>query len=126
MDKVYSIALDYVANDAHALKAMGCDPAEMRDMFVGVRGKGETRLQLYNEDMQRSFQEMQRVLEKGRYCAIVVGNATYLQKKVRTIEFTIEQCEKVGFTLVNNINKIIYGLYNIMQTDNTLIFRKDS
>ena len=121
----YSIALDYVANDAHALEAMGCDPDKMRDVFVGVRGKGETRIELYNEDMRRSFREMHRVLEKGRYCAIVIGNATYQQRKIQTIEFTIEECKKLGFTLVKNINKIIYGLYNVMQTDNTLIFRKD-
>jgi len=122
----YSIALDYVANDAHALEAMGCDLDEMRDMFIGVRGKGETRIELYNADMRRSFQEMHRVLEEGRYCAIVIGNATYQQRKIKTIEFTIDECEKLGFTLVKNINKIIYGLYNVMQTDNTLIFRKDN
>jgi tRNA G10 N-methylase Trm11 len=121
----YSIALDYVANDAHALKAMDYDPDKMRDKFVGVRGKGETRIELYNEDVRRSFQEMHRVLEKGRLCTIVIGNATYQKQKIKTIELTIEECEKLGFTLVKNINKIIYGLYNVMQTDNTLIFRKD-
>jgi hypothetical protein len=121
----YSIALDYIANDAHAFEAMGCDLDKMRDEFIGVRGKGETRMKLYNEDMTKSFREMHRVLERGRCCAIVIGNATYQQHKIKTIEFTIEQCEKLGFTLINNINKIIYGLYNVMQTDNTLIFRKD-
>jgi tRNA G10 N-methylase Trm11 len=121
----YSIALDYIANDAHAFEAMGYDLDKMRDEFVGVRGRGETRMKLYNEDMTKSLHEMHRVLEKGRCCAIVIGNATYQKHEVKTIEFTIEQCEKLGFTLINNINKIIYGLYNVMQTDNTLIFRKD-
>jgi DNA modification methylase len=122
----YSIALDYVSNDAHALEAMGYDPDKLREKFVGVRGKGETRIELYNEDMRRSFQEMHRVLEQGRHCAIVIGNATYQKQKIETIEFTVEECEKLGFTLVKNINKIIYGLYNVMQTDNTLIFCKDN
>jgi len=121
----YSIALDYIANDTHAFEAMGCDLDKMRDEFIGVRGRGETRIKLYNEDMTKSFHEMHRVLEKGRCCAIVIGNATYQQHKIKTIEFTIEQCEELGFILINNINKIIYGLYNVMQTDNTLIFRKD-
>lgn len=121
----YSIALDYVTNDAHALEAMDYDPNKMRDKFVGVRGKGENRIELYNEDMLRSFQEMHRVLEEGRLCAIIIGNATYQQRKIKTIEFAIEECEKLGFTLVKNLNKIIYGLYNVIQTDNTLIFRKD-
>ncbi len=121
----YSIALDYIANDAHAFEALGYDIDKMRDEFIGVRGRGETRIKLYNDDMTKSFHEMHRVLEKGRFCAIVVGNATYQKHEVKTIEFTIEQCEKLGFTLINNINKIIYGLYNIMQTDNTLLFRKE-
>jgi DNA modification methylase len=122
----YSIALDYVANDSHALETLGYDPEKMREKFVGVRGKGKTRIKLYNKDMRRSFREMHRVLEEGRHCAIVVGNATYQKRKIKTIEFTIEECRKLGFTLVKNINKIIYGLYNVMQTDNTLIFRKDN
>jgi DNA modification methylase/DNA-binding transcriptional ArsR family regulator len=121
----YSIALDYIANDAHAFKAMGYDLEKMRDEFIGVKGKGESRIKMYNEDMIKSFEEMHRVLEKGRYCAIVIGDATYQGHKIETIEFTIKQCEKLGFTLVHNINKIIYGLYNVMQTDNTLVFRKD-
>jgi hypothetical protein len=104
---------------------MGYDPDKMRDEFVGVRGKGKTRIKLYNEDIVKSLREMHRVLEKGRCCAIVIGNATYQKAEVKSIEFTIEQCQKLGFTLIHNINKIIYGLYNVMQTDNTLVFRKD-
>ena len=121
----YSIALDYVSNDAHAFKALNLDVERMRDEFIGVRGKGERRIDLYNEDMIKSFQEMHRVLEIGRFCAVVIGDATFQGQRVKTIEFTIDQCEKLGFTLMKNINKIIYGLYNVMQTDNTLIFRKD-
>jgi hypothetical protein len=44
----YSIALDYVANDAHAFEAMGYDLDKIRDEFVGVRGGGGTRMKLYN------------------------------------------------------------------------------
>lgn len=120
----YSIALDYISNDAHSLKAMHCNLEEMRNECIGVRGKGERRIRLYNEDLLKSYEEMHRVLEKGKYCAIVIGNATYQGHKIKTIEYTINQCEKLGFKLIKNINKIIYGLYNIMRTDNTLIFRK--
>ncbi len=121
----YSIALDYIANDAHAFKAMGYDLDKLRNEFIGVRGRCGIRMKLYQDDMTKSFQEIHRVLEEGRYCAIVIGNATYQKQEIKTIEFTIEQCKKLGFTIINNINKIIYGLYNVMQTDNTLILRKD-
>ena len=120
----YSIALDYVSNDAHALKELGHNISEIREEFIGVRGKGQARVDLYNEDMKLSLQEMVRVLKPKRYAVIVVGNATYNGQEVKTVEFTIDYAEKIGFRLVKNIDKIIFGLYNVMRRENILIFRK--
>jgi DNA modification methylase len=120
----YSIALDYVPNDAHALKELGYDLSEIREEFVGVRGKGQTRIELYNEDMKKSLEEMFRVLKPEKYAAIIIGNATYLGQEVKTVEFIIDYAEKIGFKLVKNIDKIIFGLYNVMQKENILIFQK--
>jgi tRNA G10 N-methylase Trm11 len=120
----YSIALDYVTNDAHALKELGYNLSEIREEFVGVRGKGRTRIDLYNEDMKKSLEEMFRVLKPKKYAVIVIGNATYLGQEVKTVEFTIDYAEKIGFKLVKNIDKIIFGLYNVMQKENILIFKK--
>lgn len=120
----YSIALDYVSNDAHALKELGYDLLEIREKFVGVRGKGQTRIDLYNEDMKKSLDEMFRVLKPKKYAVIVIGNATYMGQEIKTAEFTIDYAEKIGFKLVKNIDKIIFGLYNVMQKENILIFQK--
>jgi len=51
----YSIALDYVSNDAHALEELGYDISQIREEFVGVRGKGQKRIELYNEDMKKKY-----------------------------------------------------------------------
>jgi len=120
----YSIALDYVSNDAHALKVLGYELSEIREEFVGVRGRGQERINLYNQDMQKSYEEMYRVLKPKRFAAIVIGNATYLGEEIKTVEFTIDYCQKIGFRLVKNIDKIIFGLYNVMQKENILIFLK--
>jgi DNA modification methylase len=120
----YSIALDYIANDAHALRELGKDPVKLREEFIGVRGKGSAKVELYDEDMKKSIDEMYRVLKRGRYAAIVIGNATYLGKKINTVDFVIEQAGKAGFELVRDIDKIIFGLYNVIQKENILIFRK--
>jgi len=120
----YSIALDYVSNDAHALKELGYNLPEIREEFIGVRGKGESRIDLYNEDMKKSLGEMYRVLKPSKYAAIVIGNATYLGQEVKTIEFVIDYAEKIGFRLIKNLDKIIFGLYNVMQRENILIFQK--
>ncbi|MBI3040366.1 MAG: hypothetical protein HYY80_01710, partial [Chloroflexi bacterium] len=121
----YSIALDYVTNDAHALQELGYNLSEIREGFIGVRGKNQSRIELYNDDLIRSLKEMYRVLKPNKYAAIVIGNATYLGQTVKTVEFTITQAEKIGFKLVKNIDKIIFGLYNVMQKENILIFRKE-
>ncbi|MBI5561205.1 MAG: hypothetical protein HY883_08045 [Deltaproteobacteria bacterium] len=120
----YSIALDYVENDAHSLKDMGCEPDKIREDFVGVRGKGRERVELYNADMKRSYSEMYRILKPDRYAVIVIGNATYQGQEVKTVEFTIDYMAELGFKLEKNILKLIFGLYNVMKKENILIFRK--
>jgi hypothetical protein len=69
---------------------------------------------------------MYRVLKPNKYAVIVIGNATYQGKEVKTTEFTIDYMESFGFKLVKNINKIIFGLYNVMKKENILIFRKEN
>ena len=121
----YSIALDYVSNDAHALRALGYNLQELREKFIGVRGKGQRRVGFYNEDMKVCLEEMYRVLKPGKYAVILIGNATYQGKEIKTVEFIENYAKKVGFKLVRNISKIIFGLYNVMQKENILVFEKE-
>jgi len=120
----YSIALDYVKNDAHSIEALHYDTTKIREEFVGVRGTGDKRVELYNQDIMKSYDEMYRVLKSEKYCAIVIGNATYQGNEIETVEFTIDYCKKIGFKFINNIDKIIFGLYNVMQKENILVFQK--
>ncbi|MGC8979778.1 DNA methyltransferase [Caldisericum sp.] len=121
----YSVALDYVQNDIHSLKDLGYDISKIREDFIGVRGNGKSKIELYNEDMKKSYKEIYRVLKPNRYTVIVIGNATYEGKEIKTAEFTIEYMESLGFKLVKNINKTIFGLYNVMKKENILIFKKE-
>lgn len=121
----YSIALDYIVNDAHALEDMGYKLNEIREDFVGVRGKNKDRVELYNADMIKSYSEMFRILKPNKYAVIVIGNAVYQGQEIKTIEFTIDHMEKLGFSLVKNIDKIIFGLYNVMKKEKILIFKKE-
>jgi len=120
----YSIALDYVENDAHSLEDMGFKLNEIREDFIGVRGKGKERVDLYNNDIQKSYDEMYRILKPNKYAVIVIGNATYQGQEVRTVEFTVDYMTEIGFKLEKNILKLIFGLYNVMKKENILIFRK--
>ncbi len=122
----YSIALDYIENDKHAHSALGHDIDVIRNDFIGVRGKGKDKISSYNEDMEKIYLEMDRVLKKGKYCVIIIGNARFNNEEIKTVEMTINQFKKIGYKLEKNIDKIIFGLYNIMQKENILIFKKES
>jgi len=120
----YSIALNYVANDAHALKALGYDLNSIKEDFIGVRGGGFEKFRLYNSDMSNCFKEMYRVLKPNKFCVIVIGNVTYQNEEVNTTGATIDSCKKAGFEFLEMVDKIIFGLYNVMQREYILFFRK--
>lgn len=120
----YSIALDYVENDKHSFKDLGYNLDEIRENFIGVRGCGKEKVDLYNSDIKKAYNEMYRVLKPNKYAAIVIGNATYQGREIKTVEFTIDYMTDLGFELEKNILKLIFGLYNVMKKENILIFRK--
>ncbi|MGZ8898428.1 MAG: TRM11 family SAM-dependent methyltransferase [Halobacteriota archaeon] len=121
----YAIALDYIKNDAHALEALGLDLREMREQFVGLRGRINERVCLYNEDIKRSLDEMMRVLKPNKYALIVIGNAAYKGRTLESVELIVKHANEIGLRLTSSINKTIFGLYNVMQREKVLIFKKD-
>lgn len=120
----YSLALDYVANDSHSLEALGYDLSTIRENFIGVRGKGKERIEFYERDMLRAYSEMGRVLKPSGKAVIVIGDATVNGNKVHTTEKCIETFAKLGFKLIHTVDKLIYGLYNVMQREFILIFER--
>lgn len=121
----YSIALNYVANDAHSLQALGYDLKKISDDFIGVRGTGLNKFKLYDEDMEVAYKQMYSVLKPGKYCAVVIGNVIFQGEEIDTTQIAIDRCTKIGFKLLSKMEKIIFGLYNVMQKEYILLFRKE-
>lgn len=121
----YSIALNYMENDKFALEELGIDIKQLSDSCVGVRGKGHIKLESYDSDMQASYTEMHRVLKPGCYCVVVIGEAKVDGYETKSVEKAIDFCErKLGFTLTENLPKKIFGLYNTINDERVLFFRK--
>lgn len=120
----YSIALNYVRNDEHALEAMGYDLDELSEGFIGVRGAGKRRFELYDEDMHVVAREMHRVLRPGAMAAVVIGNMTYNGEEIDTTAMFTRACADAGLALERSVDKIIFGLYNVMQKEYILLLRK--
>ena len=123
----YSIALDYVKNDEHALEAMGVRSAALRRVMTGVRGRGpKEKLALYNEDMRRMFREVARVLKPGARAAFVIGDATVDKSEYTTTQEMSDWAVAAGLEREREIPKIVFGLYNVMLDEKILVFRKPS
>jgi len=120
----YSLALNYVENDAHSLQALGYDLAKIRDEFIGVRGKGGGKIGLYEQDMRAAYAEIARVLKPAGKVAVVIGDATVSGQKVRTADNCIDTFAQLGFKLLHHVDKLIYGLYNVMQREAILVFER--
>lgn len=121
----YSIALDYVKNDEHALDALGVDLHALRTTMTGVRGSGPSqKLKLYNADMQAMFREVARILKPGARSAFVIGDATVDGREYTTTDEMAEWATETGLELERSIPKIVFGLYSVMNEERILIFRK--
>ncbi len=121
----YSIALDYIKNDAHALRALGLDTSEIREQFIGLRGPTKDRVRLYDDDIMRCLDEMMRVLKPNKYALIVIGNAVFGGTSLQSTELITEHAGEIGLRLTRSVDKTIFGLYNVMQKEKVLIFKKD-
>ncbi len=120
----YSLALNYVDNDAHSLQALGYDLNQIREEFIGVRGRGTERIKLYEQDMIQVYSEIIRTLKPSAKAAIVIGDATLNGNKISTTQKCMDTFEKKNCKLVHTVDKLIYGLYNVMQRESILIFQK--
>ena len=121
----YSIALDYVQNDAHALEALGVSLPDLRNCMTGVRGRGpKEKLALYNQDMQWMFGQVARVLKPGAQAAFVIGDATVDRSEYTTTKQMSEWAVNAGMERERELSKMVFGLYNVMKDEKILIFRK--
>jgi tRNA G10 N-methylase Trm11 len=121
----YSIALDYVKNDEHALKALKVNTDNLRRVMTGVRGVGpKEKLSLYNQDMQTMFGQVARALKPGGRAAFVVGDATVDGSEFTTTEEMTAWAVSAGLVHERSLPKIVFGLYNVMQDEDILVFRR--
>lgn len=120
----YSIALNYMENDRFALEELGVNIKELSEKCIGVTGRGKEKIQRYEEDMQKVYSEMYRVLKEGRQAVIVIGEAKIDGEQTHTVEDAITYCKNIGFDLKENLPKKIFGLYNTIKDERVLFLEK--
>lgn len=120
----YSIAIDYIGQDLHALEYLGVHPEGLRDKVVGLKGKGDERIRIYHDDMQLAFHSMFNVLRSGGYCATVIGDPTYDGQKLKLSEAYVKMAKEAEFDHVALIKRPILGGFARLRYEYVLIFQK--
>jgi len=120
----YSIAVDYIKNDLHALEYLKVSPGSLRTEMVGLRGNGDERVRLYYEDMRKSFEEMYRVMKDSTYCVVVIGDITYGGQRLDIKDNFIAFAKQVGFSCIDVIKRPILGGFARLRYEYVIIFQK--
>ena len=122
----YAIAIDYVVRNTDQLRLMGYSTKEIYEQTIGLRGRGRDRITNYYADLEQSIREMQRVLKKGGYCVILIGDTRFEKQTLPTIARAIGFAETAGLTLVRNLPKIAAGRFGLFRTERILILQKNA
>lgn len=120
----YSIAIDYIGQDLHALEYLGINPEGLRDKVVGLKGKGDARIKTYYEDMQKAFVSMFGVLKHKGYCATIIGDPTYDGQRLPLSTAYVKMAKDAGFEHIALIKRPILGGFARLRYEYVLIFQK--
>ncbi len=121
----YSFAIDYVKNDQSQLEFLGYNVEELKLNMIGLEGRNRNeRLSKYFDTMANVCKEIHRVLKKDRIFIMIIGSNTNQTGGIRLEQTIIDNCEKIGLSLVKSMLKPIKGMRNTMKDEYILLFKK--
>lgn len=120
----YSIALDYVKNDQHLLEYLGINTIDLRNIMVGVRGNNDSKLELYSEDLKKSLMEMNRVVKKGGWVVLVLGDVVVNSRRTNFCDRIIKWHKDLGFSYAFSIKRPILGGFARLRYEYIIFLRK--
>lgn len=120
----YSIALNYVKNDEHLLNYLGIDTSQLQEQILGLKGKKEEKLRLYERDIRKSIQEMHRVLKHDSYAAILLGDVVVGNIRTNFARRIVNWSTELGFAEAELIRRPILGGYARLRYEYIILLKK--
>ncbi|HSW41274.1 MAG TPA: DNA methyltransferase [Patescibacteria group bacterium] len=108
----YPNATDYHLYHRFRLYWLGFDPGELAKVEIGSHlrhQRNDTGFAEYREDMAVALGGFARVLQPGRYAALVVGDALFKGEIFSTSDAICEAARKVGLDVVGTIERPIHS-----------------
>lgn len=135
----YYFSLDYVGKDKIAydylneIKFFNYRMEDVKNEYLGMKVKSnvlakrllEKKVITYFDDLEKSVQEMVRVLKTGGQIAIVIGDSTLEGKKLPTTQKTHDYCIRYGLKHIRTIFNPLLGARNrAIRGESILIYKK--
>jgi len=121
----YIAAVPYAEYQKLSLRWLGFSDRELDNIIIGGKRQSNHVVERFNNDMQKVFNEMYRVLKKDKYCCVVIGNPVVRGKKIELNKSFVDMAKKSGFDFVK---EIVRGKYHTtmgkMKEEFILIFKK--
>ncbi len=121
----YIAAVPYAEYQKLSLRWLGFSDRELDNIIIGGKRQSNDVVERFNNDMQKVFDEMYRVLKPQKFCCVVIGNPVVKGKKIELNKIFLGMAKNSGF---NFVKEIVRGKYHTtmgkMKEEFILIFEK--
>lgn len=120
----YMASVPFAEYQKLSLWWLGFSQQELENKLIGGRRARSDTAERFFQDIFMTLTEMKRVLQKKKYCCIIIGNPVYNNREWQLNEIIKKNASEVGFTLLKEITRMKYRLtMGKMKQEFVLIFR---
>lgn len=121
----YMASVPFAEYQKLSLWWLGFSQQELENKLIGGRRARNDTAERFFKDIFLALTEMKRVLQKNKYCCIVIGNPVYNNREWQLNEMIKKNASDVGLTLLKEIARMKYRLtMGKMKREFILIFKK--
>ena len=120
----YMASVPFAEYQKLSLWWLGFSQQELENKLIGGRRARSDTAERFFQDIFTTLTEMKRVLQKKKYCCIIIGNPVYNNREWQLNEIIKKNASEVGLTLLKEITRMKYRLtMGKMKQEFILIFR---
>ena len=121
----YMASVPFAEYQKLSLWWLGFSQQELENKLIGGRRARNDTAERVFQDIFLALTEMKRVLQKNKYCCIVIGNPVYNNREWHLNEMIKKNASDVGLTLLKEIARMKYRLtMGKMKREFIIIFKK--
>ena len=120
----YMASVPFAEYQKLSLWWLGFSQKELENKLIGGRRARSDTAERFFQDIFVTLTEMKRVLQKKKYCCIVIGNPVYNNREWQLNEMIKKNASDVGLTLLKEITRMKYRLtMGKMKREFILVFK---